>query len=685
MSSAHESPYTTDVSGDHTFSLAENDEDFPSPLPNNSHDEAEKELSVMQLQSVKRSLLSVAFAPSLYLLAFFEFFSILHSVIFQGVSGIKQSVPLGMILWLCSHLLPITINNVTLSFIPLLALIALLFVVRWYALRAANEPSTYGDPRLVVAVSTGGAIFVGLFIYTVLGMIYDTSPLEIPNIFLVVSSIFLVHAVGACWGIMKSQRGGKLLVPAQLHRIVYSSSFSLALRYTKMLCIWTGVIGLIFVLLRIIWMWEFWEDIAGPNPAASLPLNILSFAYIPNFIIFAIQFLMGDTIQIGHGLSSIMHVHNDPQLPLVPASVILPHHQVYSWWIYLPALFFLVVIPIGIGVARESRGVIQIIRVTAYIAVLSGVTMGILSFIAAGEIGLRGKISGSPAYCMMMVFLGVLSSVGLSALLSRLAMERFHIMSYRKEIREAHTAPPADIDMLTEEELLHTFDIDGHTWDSFEELGPSSREILINDMRARQQNLADMDTVESEEDLFIDDPEYAIDPENEVEHYADGEHLDSHTSHHDSEYCEEPRALHYKKISHTLNPSSTLRSWWHEKKPLVRRVQRKQQVKSIEDGYHRDTVQDTDPTYMVDTEYSGYSGQNSPYPLNRYDRTASLPTEAAPSLRDKIASTTHKIFGKKTPEPPDPEEYSVDSQSADFTYSDDDHHLSLDELDMDYR
>jgi hypothetical protein len=334
----------------------------------------------------------------------------------RGDDGLATPVGASGVVWLVAHHAAVTTPLATITLLPL-ALLALPLVLlfragRWAArITGTTEPADAG-----VLVGTGTAT------YSVLALLVcqlaALGPASVsPGQAMVWSAA--VAAVGLGAGVV----AGAGLLPALRERLGGHARRSLRVAAVvgAGLAVASGVLALVAVVAR-------WDTVSGlhaalaTSPGDHAGLVLLTLAYLPNLLVWALAYLAGPGFAVGGGSVVDPFTVSGGMLPGVPALGAIPLDAP----VLAPALVLVPVVLGGVAVGllrrRGTTDLVEDLVAAAGAALVVGVGAGLLAWLAGGSLGAARLAHLGPApFAVAAALAGLVAAGGcLVALLAHL-------------------------------------------------------------------------------------------------------------------------------------------------------------------------------------------------------------------------------------------------------------------------
>jgi hypothetical protein len=144
--------------------------------------------------------------------------------------------------------------------------------------------------------------------------------------------------------------------------------------------------GLTTVLLAVVVSAPEVVRMAGSDAGSALGLTVLSLGYLPNAAIAGLSWLAGPGFSMGALSISLFGVHAGP-VPAVPLLAALPQGPAQPWWSAAIAVPLLIGAVVGRRCAASTADVSARLRVLAVAAIVLGLGSAVLGALAGGRLG----------------------------------------------------------------------------------------------------------------------------------------------------------------------------------------------------------------------------------------------------------------------------------------------------------
>lgn len=353
--------------------------------------------------------------------------------------------------WLVVNLVPLTVDDVALGFLPLLpALIygAVLARQTRVVLADLEEPG----PREAGAAVTG--VVLASVLLTVLASLivgsadsdFAVRPAAMPA---AIGWTLLVAVIGSGLGVWLFFRGDlreslPLWVRGGLH---LGAAFTAA----------TWAIATLLVLLGLLVAWVPVGNLLGIGKdfVGTASLTAISVAYLPNLVALAATVVVGGEAHLGEASFSVFAVSRGP-LPEVPLAAVLPTTNPH-WSVQLLLLVTaLVAAGLARSVAHWFRTTADAVRATWLGAAVVALVIAVTPLIAGGRLGALGTV-GTGSLIAAGTALAIFGVIGSATIILALAgltrrRERAESELERRRHRAGTGVPEAGADTETESE-----------------------------------------------------------------------------------------------------------------------------------------------------------------------------------------------------------------------------------------
>ena len=284
-------------------------------------------------------------------------------------------------MWLVLHQIPVQIDGVAVSVLPLAPTLVLVAGIARTAARATAPEADPWRQLQVLAAAAAGGLAATVLAVTVLDDSVDQVPVRGPGIPAVFAIVAAVHVVAAAIGVaVKVHR-------QWLDRWAMPQWLPSAVR--------TGVAGMIALLsagavLIALALIVAWSQVAGnveqeTTAVGQIGLLVVSLLYLPNVIVFGTGVLMGGTVEIGSAGYSVFEVAPGPH-PQLPVLAVLPDEPIGAAWQALLLVGLAVSVLLARGLPVAVRG-IEGVRVWAVVGMVAATLCAALASLAGGELG----------------------------------------------------------------------------------------------------------------------------------------------------------------------------------------------------------------------------------------------------------------------------------------------------------
>jgi len=299
----------------------------------------------------------------------------------RGDDAITTPLRAAGTLWLVAHHTPVTTPLGTVTLLPLLLtavpLVLLLFAGRWAGRVTALRG--WGDVALLVVTGTATYAFAGFLISQVSGIADATASAAAA-----VVCTALVAAVGLTAGVLL---GAGMLAPLvdRMPLLVRRGAVAAAAS-GSMLVVFAGVVSVAAIAAQ-------WPTVTGltRQVAASATdaagLLLLSLAYLPNLIVWALAYLAGPGFAVGGDVGVDPFSSSGALLPGIPLLGAIPQEAA-------PAAPLLLLLPVAAGMVgslivrrRGSLDLVDEAMVLLGAAAAVGLASGLLAWLSGGALG----------------------------------------------------------------------------------------------------------------------------------------------------------------------------------------------------------------------------------------------------------------------------------------------------------
>lgn len=336
-------------------------------------------------------------------------------------------------MWLVLHQIPVQIDGVAVSVLPLAPTLVLIAGIARTAARATAAEAAPRRQLQVLAAAAAGGLAATVIAVTVLDDSVDQVPLRGPGIPAVFAIVAAVHVVAAAIGVaVKVHR-------QWLDRWAMPQWLPSAVR--------TGVAGMLALLsagavLIALALIVAWSQVAGiveqeTTAVGRIGLLVVSLLYLPNVIVFGTGVLMGGTVEIGAAGYSAFEVVPGPR-PQLPVLAVLPDEPIGGAWQSLLLVGLAVSVLLARGLPVAVRG-IEGVRMWAVVGMVAATLCATLASFAGGELGVFDTL-GMDSWTM--AGFALLWCAVVPALLATAAQ----LFSERRAVRAGAAAEDGDTD-----------------------------------------------------------------------------------------------------------------------------------------------------------------------------------------------------------------------------------------------
>jgi len=320
-------------------------------------------------------------AAAVGLLAIGVVAAVVWAVSSRGDDSITTPLRASGVLWLVAHHAPVSVGPLTITLLPLaLVAIPLLLLARagrW----AARITSTTTVPDAVLLVVTGTVTYAAVaFLLTQVSSLADATV----SVAAGVLSAATVAALGLGWGVARA--AGLLDRLAARLPIVVRRAGAAAATSAMVLVVASGLVALLSLVAH-------WSAVTALTRASATSLSaaagvlVLSMAYLPNLLVWALAYLAGPGFLVGAGTGVDPFSSSGALLPAVPVLGAIPSDPAPL----APLLLLLPVLAGALGsVALRRRGGIALVDEAVALllaAGLVGLAAGVACWLSGGAIG----------------------------------------------------------------------------------------------------------------------------------------------------------------------------------------------------------------------------------------------------------------------------------------------------------
>jgi hypothetical protein len=276
------------------------------------------------MTDAKRSHAVIGILTSLeaFVLAFAALFAVSALVILITTAEAGQNSSIQQILFLSSALLllsegsGITFASLLISVIPLGITLMVVFLVRAFALRHGTRLGNYVFGLVV------WCIFNSVVVYQLRSYVHGNPVLAVVKTLVFFSIGFLLAAWSDGHESWRVVQFAKKKLPLNIVQAIA--------RGVTLVKVTFVVLGIISVIVLLIWLFTGWNNVGTIFTAANMPVgsriitSVLSLAWIPNFMVWALAWICGSQFQIGTLSLYSMAVTKSSDLPLMPVFGIFP-------------------------------------------------------------------------------------------------------------------------------------------------------------------------------------------------------------------------------------------------------------------------------------------------------------------------------------------------------------------------
>ncbi|MGV3160833.1 cell division protein PerM [Corynebacterium sp. 32222D000AT] len=281
--------------------------------------------------------------------------------------------------WMVLNLVPVHAGGNTISVLPFLPAIGLVWLLAGRIHRAVKHKVSVNDLLLLLACAVGVPVLITLVAWFMLwdaGKVYD---LAAPNLAVAVLRVAVIHLVALALGM------GPRLWTALLKRyglpVTVVASARVAFRFIGALL----MAGLALLLVVGLFGWQRQGEILNSYPnlpaAGAAALYGLSLLYLPNAALVAGANLLGAEFHMGQASVSLFSIHLVP-LPPLPLVGVIPGSA--------PAWALVLLVLAGAAAAWAWRGKNPSPRTAVEASVLAGLSVALLAAFTTGEVGVYG-------------------------------------------------------------------------------------------------------------------------------------------------------------------------------------------------------------------------------------------------------------------------------------------------------
>ncbi|OFS23607.1 hypothetical protein HMPREF3067_01105 [Corynebacterium sp. HMSC04H06] len=281
--------------------------------------------------------------------------------------------------WMVLNLVPVHAGGNTISVLPFLPTIGLVWLLAGRIHRAVKHKVSVNDLLLLLACALCVPVLITLVAWFMLwdaGKVYD---LAAPNLAVAVLRVAVIHLVALALGM------GPRLWTALLKRyglpVTVVASAQVAFRFIGALL----VAGLALLLVVGLFGWQRQDEILSSYPdlpaAGAAVLYGLSLLYLPNAALVAGANLLGAEFHMGQASVSLFSIHLVP-LPPLPLVGVIPGSA--------PAWALVLLVLAGVAAAWAWRGKNPSPRAAVEASVLAGLSVALLAAFTTGEVGVYG-------------------------------------------------------------------------------------------------------------------------------------------------------------------------------------------------------------------------------------------------------------------------------------------------------
>ncbi|GAA4000064.1 hypothetical protein GCM10022247_20510 [Allokutzneria multivorans] len=281
-------------------------------------------------------------------------------------------------LWLAAHQVPVTLRGAPLGVLPLLlTLIVALLVAR--SARASARRMRLRAPGPTQQLIGTIAAAHGVFAAVLAAVQPEGAAVATPTTAFVGAA--LVSGVAATIALAETCGLAELIsrLDAPLRRGLYVGVLGLGALLAVGALLFS--VGLLVALPKVAGM--FLD--AGQGIAEFFGIALLCLAYLPNIVIAASSFALGSGFAVGKAVIAPIGMALAP-VPSVPLLAALPP-VTSRWWLAVFVLPLLVGVLVGWCCRKCSPEPIERVKAVAVAAVLIGLAMFVLAFLAGGRLG----------------------------------------------------------------------------------------------------------------------------------------------------------------------------------------------------------------------------------------------------------------------------------------------------------
>ncbi|MEX3514585.1 MULTISPECIES: DUF6350 family protein [unclassified Corynebacterium] len=305
--------------------------------------------------------------------------------------------------WMVINLVPVHAGGNTISVLPFLPTIGLVWLLAGRIHRAVKHKVSVNDLLLLLACAVGVPVLITLVAWFMLWDASKVYDLSAPNVAVAVLRVAVIHLVALALGM------GPRLWTALLKRyglpVTVVASAQVAFRFIGALL----VAGLAVLLVVGLFGWQRQGEILNSYPdlpaAGAAALYGLSLLYLPNAALAAGANLLGAEFHMGQASVSLFSIHLVP-LPPLPLLGVIPG-SAPAWALVLPVLA-------GGAAAWAWRGKTPSPRTAVEASVLAGLAVALLAAFSTGEVGVYGSTGIMVAMAGALAVVWVLA-IGLAA------------------------------------------------------------------------------------------------------------------------------------------------------------------------------------------------------------------------------------------------------------------------------
>ncbi len=329
-----------------------------------------------------RALLTVAVVPSAG--AALVTMALAALLIWSADGAAAQVAPLGAALWLAAHLVPATVNDVTIGVMPLLPAAAMLTVTAWVVARTARADSSPGGVARVV-----GAAVLGPLLATAIALAVAADSSSLPALGAPAPGLSFLWV--AAMSVFGSVAGVGFAHPREVaDRIGLADWAREGLRTGVVAAAALFAAGALVTLVRLVLRHAAVSDLVagGGGVDGGLGLTVLSIAYLPNVAIGALAVLVGADAHVGPVTVGWAGTTEASLPPLPVLAVLEPGASGLG-----PAVLVVpVAVAAGCGLLawRRAGSLVPALRVVAAAAGVAAALVVLLGAVASGELGAIG-------------------------------------------------------------------------------------------------------------------------------------------------------------------------------------------------------------------------------------------------------------------------------------------------------